>query len=463
MTYAVILAGGVGSRFWPFSRSLEPKQFMKIIGEASLLQATIQRLKGLVEARRIYIVTNNIYFYEVKAQVAKFGIPDVNIILEPQGKNTAPAVGLCARLISKIDKNALLLVLPSDHYIKSVENFRKTVKKAIACAGKDFLVTIGVKPNAPSTGYGYIKVGEKKNGYFAVEKFLEKPDLNKAKRYFKDKEFFWNSGMFIWKASVFLDEARKYLPKLYADLQLIDSSEDIAEVWPKIEPISVDYGIMERSRKIALIPASFYWTDLGSWEALSEIFPKDKKGNIENVDTLNMDSQGVCVFARGNRLVSTIGVNNLVIADTPDALLVCDRSRTQDVKQLVEKLKTLKRKEHQVHLTERRPWGSFTILQQGPGFKIKLIELSPKKRLSLQRHKNRAEHWVVVSGMAKVTNAGKVVFVRSNESIYIPKGRKHRLENSLQQPLKIVEVQTGLYLEEDDIERFEDDFIKECR
>ncbi len=346
MTYAVILAGGVGSRFWPFSRSLEPKQFMKIIGEASLLQATIQRLKGLVEARRIYIVTNNIYFYEVKAQVAKFGIPDGNIILEPQGKNTAPAVGLCARLISKTDKNALLLVLPSDHYIKNVENFKKTIKKAIACAGKDFLVTIGVKPNAPSTGYGYIKVSGKKKGYFAVEKFLEKPDLNKAKRYFKDKEFFWNSGMFIWKASVFLDEARKYLPKLYANLQLINSAGDIPEVWPKIEPISVDYGIMERSRKIALIPASFYWTDLGSWEALSEIFPKDKKGNIENVDTLNMDSQGVCVFARGNRLVSTIGVNNLVIADTPDALLVCDRSRTQDVKQLVERLKTLKRKEY---------------------------------------------------------------------------------------------------------------------
>jgi len=462
MTYAVILAGGVGSRFWPFSRELEPKQFMKIIGEASLLQATIQRLKGLVDARRTYIVTNNIYFYEVKAQVAKFGIPDGNIILEPQGKNTAPAVGLCAQLISKTDKDALLLVLPSDHYIKNTENFRKTIKKAISCAGKDFLVTIGVKPSAPSTGYGYIKIGKGRE-YFSVERFLEKPDLNKAERYFKDKKFFWNSGMFIWKASVFLDEARKYLPKLYANLQLINSSGDIPEVWPKIEPISIDYGIMERSRKIALIPASFYWTDLGSWDALTEIFPKDKKGNIENIDTLNMDSQGVCVFARGNRLVSTIGVNNMIIADTPDALLVCDRSRTQDVKQLVEKLKTLKRKEHQVHLTERRPWGSFTILQQGPGFKIKLIELTPRKRLSLQRHKSRAEHWVVVSGMAKVTNAGKVTFVGSNESIYIPKGRKHRLENPLRQPLKIVEVQTGMYLEEDDIERFEDDFIKEYR
>ena len=458
MTYAVILAGGVGSRFWPFSRELEPKQFMKIIGQASLLQATIQRLKGVVEPRRVYIVTNNIYFYEVKAQVAKFGIPDANIILEPQGKNTAPAVGLCARLISRIDEEAILLVLPSDHYIKNIDNFKKTLKKAIACARKNFLVTIGIKPTAPSTGYGYIKVDGKKDGFIVVEKFLEKPDLNKAKKYFKDKKFFWNSGMFIWKAAVFLEETRKYLPKLNANLRLVNSVDDIPRVWPKIEPISIDYGIMEHSRRIALIPADFYWTDLGSWDALAEIFPKDRKGNISSSDTLNLDSKGVCVFARGNRLVSTIGVNNMVIADTPDALLVCDRSRTQDVKQLVERLKLLKRKEHQVHLTERRPWGSFTILQQGTGFKIKLIELTPKKRLSLQRHKSRAEHWVVVSGLAKVTSAGKVSFVRSNESVYISKGRKHRLENPLRIPLKIVEVQTGAYLEEDDIERFEDDF-----
>ena len=463
MTYAVILAGGIGSRFWPFSRSLEPKHFMKIIGQASLLQATIQRLKGVVAPARVYIITNNIYFYEVRTQVAKFGIPDKNIILEPEGKSTAPAVGVCAKLISRIDKEAVLLVLPSDHYIKNVVKFKNTLKKAILCAARDLLVTIGIKPSAPSTGYGYIKVDGKKNGYIAVDRFLEKPDLGKAKKYFKDKKFFWNSGMFIWKASVFLYEVKRYLPKLYANLQLINSVSDISKVWPKIEAISVDYGIMERSSKIALIQASFYWTDLGSWDALAEIYPKDKKGNIANNDTLNVDSQGVCVFSRGNRLVSTIGVNNMVIADTPDALLVCDRNRTQDVKQLVEKLRMLKRKEHQVHLTERRPWGFFTVLQQGMGFKIKIIEIAPGKYLSLQRHKNRAEHWVVVSGVAKVTGPKKVSFVRSNESAYIPKGQKHRLENSLRKPLKIIEVQTGAYLEEDDIERFEDDFKKECR
>ena len=465
MNYAVILAGGVGSRFWPFSRELEPKQFMKVIGEDSLLQATIQRLKGVVEPAHIYIVTNNIYFYEVKAQVAEFGIPDQNIILEPQGKNTAPAIGLCARLISRIDKDALLLILPSDHYIKKAGNFKKTIKNAVACAKRDLLVTIGIKPAAASTGYGYIKVSTKAKAaesveYFAVEKFLEKPGLNKARKYFKDEHFYWNSGIFIWKAQIFLDEVRKYLPKLHASLKLVNSVNDIPRIWPRIEAISVDYGIMEHSKRIALIPADFYWTDLGSWEALAEIFPKDKKGNIANNNTLTLDSRGVCVFARGNRLVSTIGIKDTVIADTPDALLVCDRNKTQDVKRLVEKLKSLNRKERQAHLTERRPWGSFTVLQQGIGFKIKLIELTSKKRLSLQRHKSRAEHWVVVSGMAKITSDGKESFVRSNESVYIPKGKKHRLENPLRMPLKIVEVQTGMYLEEDDIERFEDDFTR---
>jgi len=468
MNYAVILAGGVGSRFWPFSRELEPKQFMKIIGEESLLQATVQRLKGVVRPAHTYIVTNNIYFYEVKAQVAGSGIPDKNIILEPEGKNTAPAIGLCARLISRIDKDALLLVLPSDHYIKNAGNFKKTLKKAVACAKRDLLVTIGMKPAAASTGYGYIKVSEKAKAgrgveYLAVDKFLEKPDLNKAGKYFKDKRFYWNSGMFIWKAQVFLEEAKKYLPKLHAKLRLINSVNDIPGVWPHIEAISVDYGIMEHSRRIALIPATFYWTDLGSWDALAEIFPKDKKGNIANSNTLTLDSRGICVFTRGNRLVSTIGIKDTVIADTPDALLVCDRNKTQDVKRLVDKLKSLKRRERRVHLTERRPWGSFTILEEGDFFKIKLIEISPRRRLSLQRHKSRAEHWVVVTGQARVTSGRKTSLVRSNQSIYIPQGVKHRLENLTAKPVRIVEVQTGSYLGEDDIERFKDDFKKECR
>jgi len=458
MNYAIILAGGAGTRFWPFSRELEPKQFMKIAGQESLLQSTIQRINGLVGPEQTYIVTNKVYFYEVKAQIAKFGIPDGNIILEPLGKNTAPAIGLCARLISAKDKEAVLLVLPSDHYIKNIGCFRKALKKAVICAKKDLLVTLGIKPGNPSTGYGYLKAGNLRKGYRKVDRFLEKPDLNKAIKYFKDKRFYWNSGMFIWKASVFLEETKKYLPGLYSSLRLINSVDDISKVWPRIKPVSVDYGIMEHSRRIALIAADFYWTDLGSWEALSEIMPKDKKGNIASGDTLNLDSQGVYVFSRGNRLVSTIGIKDTIIADTPDALLVCHRKRTQEVKKLVNLIKSSDRKEHLAHLTEKRPWGVFTVLQQAEGFKIKLIEISPRKRLSLQRHKNRAEHWVVVSGTARVSCDGKISLVHSNQSIYIPKGKKHRLENITPVPLRIVEVQTGDYLGEDDIERFQDDF-----
>jgi mannose-1-phosphate guanylyltransferase/mannose-6-phosphate isomerase len=350
------------------------------------------------------------------------------------------------------------VVLPSDHYIKGVPAFKKCLKKAVNLARKDLLVTLGVKPDVPSTGYGYIKVDSKDNGYFSVERFLEKPDLKKAKTYFKDKRFYWNSGMFVWKASVLLGEMRKYLPKLHALLSSINSVDNITRVWDKIDPISVDYGIMERSKKIALIPADFYWTDLGSWDAMNALLPKDKRGNVIQADCLDVDSCGVSVFSRGNRLISLVGVKDLIIADTPDALLVCNREKAQDVKKVVDILKTSSRKEHLTHLTEKRPWGKFTVLQSQDGFKIKLIEIAPKKRLSLQRHKQRAEHWVVVSGCAKVTTAGKVKLVPSNSSIYVSRGMKHRLENPKNIPLKIVEVQTGSYLEEDDIERFSDDF-----
>ncbi|MCX5706043.1 MAG: mannose-1-phosphate guanylyltransferase/mannose-6-phosphate isomerase [Candidatus Omnitrophica bacterium] len=458
MNYAVILAGGTGTRFWPFSRELEPKQFMQIIGDKSLLQDTIKRIDGLVLPKNIFIVTNFKYLYEVKHQVAAFRISEANIILEPQGKNTAPAIGLCAQLISRRDKDATLIVLPSDHFIKNINKFRGCLKKAISLASHGLLVTLGIKPQNPSTGYGYIKTGLKKNGYFSAEKFLEKPDLAKAKAYFKDKRFYWNSGMFVWKASTFLEETRKYLPKLHILLSMIRSVDDIEKVWPKIDPISVDYGIMERSSKIALIPAPFYWTDLGSWDAMNALLPKDKSGNVIHADCLEVDSSGVSVFSRGARLISLIGVKDLIIVDTPDALLVCDKHKSQDVKKVVDILKSNKRKEQIAHTTEKRPWGSFTVLQNSDGFKIKLIEISPKKRLSLQRHAKRAEHWVVVSGCARVTTGFKKRLVHSNHSIYVPIGTKHRLENPGVIPLKIVEVQTGSYVEEDDIERFDDDF-----
>lgn len=457
MIYAVILAGGVGSRFWPFSRELEPKQFMQLAGKKSLLQDSVTRLRKIISPKNTYIVTNRAYLYEIEKQVKKIHIPSDNIILEPQGKNTAPAIGLCCRLIEKLDPEAVVIVMPSDHYIDKQINFLTDIKKAIACAQQGLLVTIGIKPKFPSTGYGYIKVGHK-DRYYAVERFLEKPDLAKASKYYKDKNYFWNSGIFILKAKDFLKEVKAYLPKLYRSLMLIDSQEDIVKVWHKIEPVSVDYGIMEHSKKIALIPANFYWTDLGSWDALNEIIPKDKNGNIIKADVLDLNSKGICVFSRSNRLISTIGLKDLIIADTPDALLVCDKHKAQDVKKIVDKLKSANRREHFVHKTEKRPWGAYTVLEIGKSFKIKLIEIEPKKRLSLQRHKQRAEHWVVVTGTAKVTSASRTRLINSNQSIYIPKGVKHRLENPTNSLAKIVEVQTGSYLQEDDIERFSDDF-----
>jgi len=465
--YGLILAGGVGSRFWPFSRELEPKQFINIIGKESLLQNTVRRLKGLIQPKQIFFITNQAYFFELKKQIEKFHIPDENIILEPEGKNTAPAIGLCARLIEQKNKDAVLAVFPADHYIKDIKKFQGCVNRALKPAESDFLVTIGIKPNKPATGYGYIKISNQKPvtrnqmKYYKVERFLEKPSINKAKEYVRSRDYFWNSGMFIWKVSVFRDELAKYMPELYSQLKSIQTKGDIEKVWGRIKPISVDYGIMEHSKKIALVTADFYWSDLGSWDALEELLSKDKGGNVLPGNSLDCGSQGLCAFSRGDRLIATIGLKDLIIADTPDALLVCDKQKTQEVKKIVEKLKSGNRKEHITHLTDRRPWGLFTVLKQALGFKIKLIEVEPKKRLSLQAHARRAEHWVVVSGCAKVSRGKDIIYVHSNQSIYIPKGTKHRLENPARAPLKIVEIQTGDYLEEDDIKRFDDDYMRE--
>lgn len=462
--YALILAGGVGSRFWPFSRELEPKQFINIIGNESLLQNTIKRVQGLIKPGRIFIITNQIHLYELKNQIKQFHIPEDNIILEPEGKNTAPAIGVCARFIEQKNPDAILVVLPSDHYIKEQDKFNACLVQAIECAKNDVLVTIGIKPNKPATGYGYIKIRDKlvvvkyKCKAYKVERFLEKPGLDMARKYAASKKYFWNSGMFVWKAAIFMEDLKKYVPQLYRQLMQIHTPDDIDKVWPKIKPISVDYGIMEHSKRIALIPANFYWSDLGSWDALEELLEKDKNGNVLQADTIDFESSGICAFSRGNRLIATVGLQDLIIADTPDALLVCNRHKAQDVKKVVDRLKSENRKEHIMHLTDKRPWGSFTVLKHGLGFKIKLIEIEPKKRLSLQSHRKRSEHWVVVSGCAKVTRGKDTVYVYRNQSIYIPQGIKHRLENPSTTPLKIVEVQTGGYLEEDDIKRFDDDF-----
>lgn len=350
--YALILAGGAGSRFWPFSRVLEPKQFISIIGKESLLQNTVRRLKGIVRPKQIFFVTNQVHFFELKKQIEKFHIPEENIILEPQGKNTAPAIGLCAHLIERKNKEAVLAVFPCDHYIRDIKKFQGCINKAVECAGDDFLVTIGVKPDKPATGYGYIKTGCRlqaaghRFNFYKVERFLEKPSLDKAKKYVRSRDYFWNSGMFVWKAGVFMEELRRYLPELYSQLDSIQANGDIEKAWHKVRPISVDYGIMERSKRIALVAADFYWSDLGSWDALEGLLQKDKNGNLLSGNSIDFGSSGLSAFSRGNRLIATIGLKDLIIADTPDALLVCDKQKAQEVKKIVEKLKSSSRKEH---------------------------------------------------------------------------------------------------------------------
>ena len=456
--YAVILAGGVGSRFWPLSRYMAPKQFLKVISDESLIQQTISRIKRLIPANRIYIVTNLNYFFEIKKQLSSFRIPDRNIILEPDAKNTAPSIALAARYLSFIDPESTMVVLPSDHLISNNSSFIKSIERASVLAENDYLVTLGIVPKRASTGYGYIKVAKKINNGYLVSKFIEKPSKKKVASFIKQKNYFWNSGIFVWKTNTISNEIKRHLPSLYNKISLIRPNRDIKKSWNKITPISIDYGIMERSKKVAMVAARFDWSDVGSWQALKDILRKNKSGNIIKADSLDIGSKDLFVWSK-DRFVATVGLKDIIVVDTPDALLICRDDYSENVRKIVDFLKTKKRKEHLFHRTVNRPWGNYTVLRTGSGFKIKVVEIDPKKRLSLQFHRKRAEHWVVVEGKAKVTCGGKTKYIHSNQSIYIPASRKHRLENPLKnRTLKIVEVQTGRYLEEDDIVRLQDDY-----
>jgi len=459
--YAVILAGGVGSRFWPLSRQMAPKQFLKVISDESLIQRTISRIKKLIPAQRILIVTNLNYLHEIKKQLRHFRIPDKNIILEPEAKNTAPSVALAARYLSLKDPDSSMVVLPADHLIFNDKLFNEAIRKATNLAEHNYLVTLGIVPKKAMTGYGYIKTSRKidhKIRGFLVAKFIEKPSKEKVSKFIKQKNYFWNSGIFIWKTSSILAEMKRHLPTLYKNINLILPHKKFVNVWKKISPISIDYGILERSKKVAMVAAKFDWSDIGSWQALKDILKKDRARKIIRADSLDIDSKNILVWSK-DRFVATLGLKDIIVVDTPDALLVCRDDYSEKVKKIVEFLHSKRREEHIFHKTISRPWGSYTVLDTGAGFKIKLVEVEPKRRLSLQMHHKRAEHWVVVEGKAKVTYDKKTRYVDSNESIYIPARKQHRLENpSKNKLLKIVEVQTGRYLKEADIVRFKDDY-----
>ncbi len=487
--FAVILAGGSGVRFWPLSRETSPKQMLKIVGEDTLLRQTIKRINGFVPSANIWIVTT-----EDKAQSIRFHIEPlgqmakgIQFIKEPLGRNTAPAVGLAAIYLNHYSPESVMIVLPSDHAIPDTEKFLSDLRLAVQGAKENYLVTFGIKPTRPETGYGYIKVDNSSKielkGLFKVERFFEKPDLETAKTYLSDGSYFWNSGIFVFKTSKILSELQKHLPVLYNTLKEIESllfdsekpnkpsiSQSLpvrqagairnpqwSALYANLESISIDYGIMERSHNILMVPATFKWSDLGSWAALDEIIEKDEAGNIHKGNTIDIGSQNSTIFA-GDRLIATIGLKDMVVVDTPDATLVTPKERVQEVRKVVEALRQQDREEHLIHKTVERPWGSYTVLEKGEKYKIKRVVVKPGAKLSLQLHRRRSEHWVVISGVARVTREDETYLVDTNESTYIPINTKHRLENLEEVPLQIIEVQNGDYVEEDDIERFSDDY-----
>lgn len=472
--YAVILAGGSGSRFWPLSRELYPKQLLKLIGDETMLQRTLRCAQKAARPENIFVVTHRRQSDAVRMQSAAVAsLPPHHFIAEPLAKNTAAAIGLAAVILDRKDPEAVMVVMPADHVILKNARFTKAVRAASRLAGEGQLVTFGIKPLHPETGYGYIRRGRPlqdrsgKNGLIAyrVGRFTEKPNRATAKRYLSEGGYYWNSGIFVWKASVILAAIQDLQPKLYQGLVAIqkalgtsEEEKTIDTVYEHLDSVSIDYGVLERLHKnMAVLPVEIGWSDVGSWTAIEQISRADARGNIAVGNVIDLDSRNSILYA-DKRLVATIGLEDLVVVDTEDATLVCHKSRVQDVRKVVETLKQRNAEEHLVHRTVWRPWGSFTVLENGDQYKIKRILVHPKARLSLQLHHRRSEHWVVVTGTARVTRGEEVYDLAVNESTYIPMNTKHRLENPGETPLQIIEVQSGHYLGEDDIVRFQDDY-----
>lgn len=470
--YPVILAGGSGTRFWPLSRHLYPKQLLRIIGEETLIQQTMRRVLGFTSASRVLISTNPAQAESIRIQLREWkeAIQD-NFVIEPEGRNTAPAIALAAHELLRRDPDAVMLVLPADHVIKGERQFQRAVALGIDLAMKDYLVTFGVRPIRPETGYGYIQpkpaVRLAKAGKLVghpVARFVEKPNAVKAAQYLKAGNYYWNSGMFVWRARTILEELTRHQPALARSMNrvaaLISSGaprSEVDEAYRKVASVSIDHGVMERSSRAAVIPVDFAWSDVGNWSSLEEVAPLDKTGNVVSGRVVDLESRNSILYA-DRRLVATIGLSDMVVVDTPDATLVCPKSRSQDVKKVVELLKRQGAPEHLEHLTVYRPWGSYTVLDEGPGYKVKRVTVNPSGRLSLQLHHRRSEHWVVISGTARVTRGEEVFDLTVGQSTAIPVETKHRLENPSQDVLHIIEVQNGPYLGEDDIVRFRDDY-----
>ena len=465
-----ILCGGAGSRLWPVSRELHPKPFIRLADGQSLLQKAWLRGAVLPNVAEVLTVTNRELFFKTEDEYREVtGAASKNLvngfILEPFGRNTAPAIAAAAlQVAASHGDDALMLVLAADHIIVDQPAFARAVAQATQLAAQGKLVTFGIQPEAPETGYGYIETDGN-----AVIRFVEKPNLEKAREYIASGRYLWNSGMFCFAAGTLLREMEQHCPAILvatracivrsrrAEGKGFTQVELDPETFDKVPDESIDYAVMEKSGNVAVVPCSIGWSDIGSWAALGDLTEPDSRGNRVEGEAI-LHEVANCYIQSNERLVGAVGVNNLIIIDTPDALLVADRSRAQDVKHLYASLKAQGHETHKLHRTVHRPWGTYTVLEEGPRFKIKRIEVKPGASLSLQMHHHRSEHWIVVSGMARVVNGENELFVNTNESTYIPAGHKHRLSNPGMVDLVMIEVQSGEYLGEDDIVRFNDKY-----
>lgn len=461
----VVMAGGSGTRLWPLSRALYPKQFLPLVGDDTMLQATIKRLHGLPITAPLTICNEDHRFIVAEQLRASNALGP--IILEPVGRNTAPAIALAAHVAQgqSEDGDPLLLVLAADHVINDSAAFQAAIRAALPLAEQGKLVTFGIVPTSPHTGYGYIKAGNVHDAGFDVAQFVEKPDAATAEGYLASGDYYWNSGMFLFKASRYLHELAQYRPDIATACQaaLANTSNDLdfvridAAAFAACPNDSIDYAVMEKTSDAVVVPLDAGWNDIGSWSALWEVDAKDDNGNAVRGDAVVQDSRNLLIQG-GERLIAAVGLEDVVIVDTKDALLVAAKSKVQQVKQVVDQLKAAGRSEFKIHREVYRPWGKYDSIDNGGRYQVKRITVKPGAKLSVQMHHHRAEHWIVVSGTAQVTNGERTILLTENESTYIPVGVIHALENPGKIPLELIEVQSGPYLGEDDIVRFEDKY-----
>jgi mannose-1-phosphate guanylyltransferase / mannose-6-phosphate isomerase len=470
MLTPVILSGGAGTRLWPLSRELYPKQLLALTGERTMLQQTALRLEGMAATPPV-VVCNESHRFLVAEQLRQINIEPRALVLEPFGRNTAPAIALAAHAALKVaggagDSDPILLILPADHVIRNVPAFQKAVRVAVPAAEQGKLVTFGVIASAPETGYGYIQrvePGPGSEGVHRIARFVEKPDAGKAAQFVRSGEYYWNSGMFMFRARRYLQELERLAPEMAKVCASafttakndLDFTRIDPEAFESCPSDSIDYAVMERTADAVVVPLDAGWSDVGSWAALHGASEADGRGNVARGDVISEDSSG-CYLYSESRLVAVVGLQDHVVIETKDAVLVAPKDRVQDVKKLVFRLKEQGRYEHSLHREVFRPWGSYDSIENGPRFQVKRLKVKPGATLSLQMHHHRAEHWIVVSGTARITRGDETFLLEENQSTYIPIGVRHRIENPGKIPVHIIEVQSGSYLGEDDIVRFED-------